>query len=85
MLGEEAQIGANGRRNQLQRVFDSLNAGFDPRHHHAHDPIGRGQEKFALAGEIAVDSAFTDAQLFREQLGVAVGVAVLGEQLRGGF
>jgi len=62
-----------------------LDGAVDPLAHHAHDPIGGGQEKFALAGEIAVDGAFADAELFREELRIAVGVAVLGEQLRGGF
>ena len=52
-------------------------------HSMPHDAIGGGQKQFALAGKISVDRPLADADRFGEQLGIGLGVTVLGEQLGG--
>jgi hypothetical protein len=84
VVREEAQERSDGLGQPVERVLDPRNIGVDPLAKPAHDAIGRGQEQVALAGEMAVKGPLADLELLDGGLRDHVGVAVLGEECRGG-
>ena len=85
MDGEECQIGSYHLGDPLGRIFDRGHASVDILAELPHAPIGGRQKELALAGKIAIEGAFPNAQLIGQLLGVGIGVAMLGKQLGGGI
>ena len=80
MLGEEGQIGVDAAADPFQRLLDAGDGGIDLLAELSHRPVGDGQEKFLLAGEIAVERPLADVEGLGQQLRVGFRVAVFGKQ-----
>src|SRR5262249_34519267 len=85
MLAKESEIGAQRGGDALERIDDALDATVNAVAHPLHTTIRRREKKFALAGEIAIERAFADAEFVGQELRVGVAVAMLGEEFDGGI
>jgi hypothetical protein len=81
---EEAQVGADGGGDHLQRVGDALDGGIDVGTEAGHALVHGGEEQRLLAGEVQVQRALGHAAGVGDGLHVGGLEAAAGEDLGGG-